>query len=210
MMGKGLNSFRRNIPLHVMLIPGVIIVLIYSYVPMAGLVIAFQNYSPLMGFQKAPWVGWDNFNYMVTLPSFFQVIRNTVLISVMKIILDLVAPITVALMLNEITKNKFKRYVQTIIYMPHFFSWVILGGILVDVLSPSEGIVNEAIKAMGFNPISFLSNNHWFPYVLVISNEWKEVGFSTIIYLAALLPSILRCTKLRSSTARAAADRSGM
>ncbi|WP_337101281.1 ABC transporter permease [Paenibacillus sp. YIM B09110] len=177
---------KRNIPLHVMLIPGVIIVLIYCYIPMAGNIIAFQDFTPLMGYAKADWVGLDNFQYMSDLPSFYQVIWNTVFISLMKIVSGLVAPITVALMLNEVRLSLFKRYVQTIIYMPHFFSWVILGGIVVDILSPSEGIVNQIIKALGIQPISFLSDNKWFPFVMVITNEWKEVGFSTIIYLAAL------------------------
>ncbi|WP_284239207.1 ABC transporter permease [Paenibacillus glycanilyticus] len=177
---------KRNIPLHLMLIPGVIIVLIYCYIPMAGNIIAFQDFTPLMGYAKAEWVGLDNFQYMMDLPSFYQVVWNTIFISIMKIVSGLVAPITIALMLNEVRKSVFKRYVQTIIYMPHFFSWVILGGIVVDILSPSEGIVNQIIKAFGFQPVSFLSDNKWFPYVMVLSNEWKEVGFSTIIYLAAL------------------------
>ncbi len=185
-MGGRLSRMKRNIPLHVMLIPGVIIVLIYCYIPMAGNIIAFQDFTPLMGYAKADWVGLDNFQYMSDLPSFYQVIWNTVFISLMKIVSGLVAPITVALMLNEVRLSLFKRYVQTIIYMPHFFSWVILGGIVVDILSPSEGIVNQIIKALGIQPISFLSDNKWFPFVMVITNEWKEVGFSTIIYLAAL------------------------
>jgi len=180
------RRMKRNIPLHVMMIPGIIIVLIYCYIPMIGNVIAFQDFTPLMGFAKAEWVGLDNFQYMMELPSFYQVVWNTVFISIMKIVSGLVAPITVALMLNEVRKSFIKRYVQTVIYMPHFFSWVILGGIVVDILSPSEGLINQIIKAVGFQPISFLSDNTWFPYVMVITNEWKEVGFSTIIYLAAL------------------------
>lgn len=185
-MGTRLSRLKRNIPLHLMLFPGLIIVIIYCYVPMAGLSIAFKDFSPLMGFGRSSWVGWDNFVYMTALPSFWQVIWNTVFISMLKIVFDLIAPITVALMLNEVRKTFFKRYVQTVIYMPHFFSWVILGGIVVDILSPSEGIVNQMIAWLGFQPISFLSDNRWFPYVLVVTNEWKEVGFSTIIYLAAL------------------------
>lgn len=183
---RRLRRMKRNIPLHVMMIPGIIIVLIYCYIPMVGNIIAFQDFTPLMGFAKADWVGLDNFQYMMELPSFYQVVWNTVFISIMKIVSGLVAPITVALMLNEVRKSVLKRYVQTVIYMPHFFSWVILGGIVVDILSPSEGIINQIIKAVGLQPISFLSDNKWFPYVMVITNEWKEVGFSTIIYLAAL------------------------
>ncbi|WP_338556775.1 ABC transporter permease subunit [Paenibacillus sp. KS-LC4] len=169
-----------------MLLPGLIAVIIFCYVPMAGLVIAFKDFSPLAGYKHSPWVGWENFRYMLAYPSFYKVMWNTVFISTMKIIVDLVAPVTMALMLNEMRKVRMKRYIQTIIYLPHFFSWVILGGILVDILSPSEGIINAIIKGVGLPPVSFLSDNKWFPYIVVISNEWKEVGFNTIIYLAAL------------------------
>jgi putative aldouronate transport system permease protein len=104
----------------------------------------------------------------------------------MKISSGLVIPVLVALLLNEVRKTGFKRTIQTVIYMPHFFSWVILAGIIVDVLSPSSGIVNMLLKALGMDPIQFLASNDWFPYILVITDQWKEFGFGTIIYLAAL------------------------
>ncbi|MBP1988763.1 putative aldouronate transport system permease protein [Paenibacillus eucommiae] len=175
-----------NLPLHLMLWPGLLIVLIYSYGPMLGIVIAFQKYIPAKGFFDSQWVGLANFKYFWSLPDTLQVLGNTVFIAFMKIITGLIVPITAALLLNEIAAKFVKRSVQTLIYLPHFLSWVILGGILIDLLSPSTGIVNSLLVAVGVEPIYFLGSNQWFPYVLVLSNIWKEFGFSTIIYLAAL------------------------
>lgn len=180
------KKFVRNIPLHAMILPGLVLILIFSYIPMAGLVIAFQDFSPIAGFKNMTWNGLENFRYLFDLPGFWNVVWNTVFISVMKITAGLTVPVIVALLLNEVRGQKFKRVVQTVIYMPHFFSWVILGGIVVDVLSPSSGIVNMMLKALGLQPIQFLADNNWFPYILVITDQWKEFGFGTIIYLAAL------------------------
>ncbi|GAB1155101.1 sugar ABC transporter permease [Paenibacillus illinoisensis] len=185
-MRSNYKQFIRNIPLHLMILPGLIIIIVFGYIPMAGLSIAFQNFSPIAGFKNTNWVGLDNFRYLFDLPGFGQVVWNTVFISVMKISSGLVIPVLVALLLNEVRKTGFKRTIQTVIYMPHFFSWVILAGIIVDVLSPSSGIVNMLLKALGMDPIQFLASNDWFPYILVITDQWKEFGFGTIIYLAAL------------------------
>ncbi|WP_366345073.1 ABC transporter permease subunit [Paenibacillus amylolyticus] len=180
------KQFIRNVPLHLMILPGLLIIIVFGYIPMAGLSIAFQNFSPIAGFKNMNWVRWDNFRYLFDLPGFSQVVWNTVFISTMKIVSGLVIPVLVALLLNEVRKTGFKRTIQTVIYMPHFFSWVILAGIIVDVLSPSTGIVNMLLKALGIDPIQFLASNEWFPYILVITDQWKEFGFGTIIYLAAL------------------------
>ncbi|HBU81983.1 MAG TPA: sugar ABC transporter permease [Paenibacillus sp.] len=185
-MRSNYKQFIRNVPLHLMILPGLIIIIVFGYIPMAGLSIAFQNFSPIAGFKNMNWVGLDNFRYLFDLPGFGQVVWNTVFISVMKIVSGLVIPVLVALLLNEVRKTGFKRTIQTVIYMPHFFSWVILAGIIVDVLSPSTGIVNMLLKAIGVEPVQFLASNEWFPYILVITDQWKEFGFGTIIYLAAL------------------------
>ncbi|OMF49478.1 protein lplB [Paenibacillus rhizosphaerae] len=169
-----------------MLIPGLILILVFNYVPIAGLIIAFQDFKPIIGFSQMRWNGLDNFRYVFSLPDFTVALRNTVIISIMKIVAGLIVPVLAALLLNEARNVLFKRSVQTIIYMPHFFSWVILGGIIIDVLSPSQGIVNKALGAFGVEPISFLTSNDWFRYVMVITDQWKEFGFGTIIYLAAL------------------------
>ncbi|WP_407673395.1 ABC transporter permease [Paenibacillus silvisoli] len=169
-----------------MLLPAVVLVLIYCYGPMVGMVIAFEKYVPAKGMIHSKWVGLDNFKYVISLPDTYRVLYNTVYIAFMKMIAGLIAPIVVALLLNEVRTMLFKRLYQTFIYLPHFLSWIILGGIMLDILSPSSGLVNQALEALGFEPIFFLGDNKWFPYVLVGSDVWKEFGFGTIVYLAAL------------------------
>jgi putative aldouronate transport system permease protein len=176
----------RELPLHLMILPGAVIVFIYHYIPMGGLVMAFQKYIPAKGILGSEWVGLRNFTYVFSLPSTMDVFWNTLFIAMMKIVAGLIAPIATALLLNEIGKAAFKRTVQTLIYLPHFLSWTILAGILIDILSPGQGIVNKVLGLAGIDPIFFLGDNNWFPYTIVISNEWKEFGFSTIVYLAAL------------------------
>lgn len=176
----------RELPLYLMLIPGLIIIFIYSYVPMIGIGIAFQRFIPAKGFFHSEWIGLSNFTYILQLPDTFPVLWNTVIIAVLKMIAGLIVPLVVSLLLNEVSKSAFKRGVQTLIYLPHFLSWVILGGILVDLLSPSEGLVNQAIKALGGDAVFFLADNRWFRFILILSDIWKEFGFSTIVYFAAL------------------------
>lgn len=180
------RKLRKNGAFHMMLLPGIVFALMFAYAPMAGLVIAFQKFIPNRGFFKSKWVGWDNFVYMINMPDIYQVIYNTVFIAIMKIIAGLLVPIIVALLLNEMKNKYLTRSVQTMIYLPHFLSWVILGGILLDILSIEGGIVNRFLQLIGLDPIFFLGSNQWFPFTLVISDIWKEFGFATIIYLAAL------------------------
>lgn len=175
-----------EMPLHVMLLPGVICVLIFSYYPMVGISIAFQNFMPTKGFFRSEFVGLAHFEFLLQLPNFRQVLFNTIYIAAMKIVLGLVVPIVFALLLNEVVRTLFKRTVQTIVYLPHFLSWVILGGVLIDILSPSSGIANQFLGWLGIEPIYFLGNEQWFPYVLVLSDVWKEFGFATIVFLAAI------------------------
>ncbi|CAH1191693.1 putative multiple-sugar transport system permease YteP [Paenibacillus allorhizoplanae] len=181
-----MNKKLQEIPLHLMLLPGVILTIIFSYVPIAGIVIAFQKFVPSKGIFHSKWIGLDNFRYMLEMPNFSSVVWNTVFIAVMKIIVHLIVPVIFALLLNEVISTAFKRTIQTIIYFPYFLSWVILGGILIDILSPSGGIVNQMLGLIGIKPIFFLGNENWFPFTLVASDTWKEFGYSTIVYLAAL------------------------
>nr|WP_308637251.1 ABC transporter permease subunit [Paenibacillus silvisoli] len=181
-----LKRWAREWYFHLMLLPAVVLVLIYCYGPMVGMVIAFEKYVPAKGMIHSKWVGLDNFKYVISLPDTYRVLYNTVYIAFMKMIAGLIAPIVVALLLNEVRTMLFKRLYQTFIYLPHFLSWIILGGIMLDILSPSSGLVNQALEALGFEPIFFLGDNKWFPYVLVGSDVWKEFGFGTIVYLAAL------------------------
>lgn len=180
------KKWRREFPLHLMILPGLILILIYSYVPLFGLTLAFQKFLPGRPFFDNPWVGFDHFKYVWDMPNSLRVLWNTIYIAGFKIMLGQIVPITIALLLNEIRKGWLKRGVQTLIYLPHFLSWIILGGILIDILSPSQGIVNQIIKAFGFEPIYFLGDNRWFPITIVLSDVWKEFGFNTIVYLAAL------------------------
>jgi len=173
-------------PLHLMLLPGIVLVFILAYLPMGGAIIAFKKFVPVQGIWHSQWIGLGNFRYVFDLPNTMQVIQNTIYIAGMKIVAGLVAPITLALLLNEVVKMAFKRIVQTIVYLPHFLSWVIMGGILIDILSPKTGIVNQVIKLFGGQPIFFLGDNSWFPFTLVLSELWKEIGFATIVYLAAV------------------------
>lgn len=180
------SKFKRELPLYLMILPGSILVLIYSYGPMAGIVMAFQKFVPAGGFLGSDWVGLKNFEYIFTMPDVFQVLWNTIFIAVMKIVAGLVVPIVFALMLNEVKNKVVKRGIQTMVYLPHFLSWVILGGILVDILSPSYGIVNQIIQAVGLKPVFFLGDNRVFPYTMVVTDVWKNFGFNTIVYLASL------------------------
>lgn len=181
------RKWRLELPLHLMILPGLLFVLVFCYAPMAGLAIAFQDFVPTKGLFGSEWVGLEHFRYMYGMPQTRQVIFNTIFISSMKIVAGLVVPIATAILLNELRKQFFKRTIQTIIYLPHFLSWVLLSGILIDILSPSSGILNGALHFLfGVKPIFFLGDQAWFPHVMVVTDVWKEFGFGTIVYLAAL------------------------
>ncbi|MFD0671111.1 ABC transporter permease [Cohnella sp. GCM10027633] len=185
---KGISKSRRIAgAYHLMLLPAVILVLIYSYGPIAGIVIAFQDFVPSKGWFESDWIGLGNFEYVFNMPDTMQVLKNTLLISLMKMIVGIVFPLTLAILLSEVKNALFKRSLQTIVYMPYFLSWVILSGILVDILSPTNGIVNNALHVFGIDSIYFLGDGVWFRIVLVASHIWKELGFDTIVYLAAIL-----------------------
>jgi putative aldouronate transport system permease protein len=180
------RTWRKEWPLHMMLIPGLAMLLIFSYIPMVGIMMAFQKYIPNRGLFGSPFIGWANFKLLLEYPDIGRIFFNTIFIAFMKIVAGLFVPITIAILLNEIGKEWAKRTFQTLVYLPHFLSWVLLSGILIDVLSPSSGIVNQVLGLFGIKPIFFLGDNAWFPYVMVISDVWKEFGFGTIVYLAAL------------------------
>ncbi|WP_136604213.1 ABC transporter permease [Paenibacillus dokdonensis] len=176
---------RTSLHYHLMLFPGILLLLIFSIYPMFGIVIAFQDFSPAKGFWGSDWVGLDNFRYMLEIPDSKRVFLNTIFIAVMKIIASLVAALTFALLLNELRTRFLKRFIQTIVYLPHFISWVLIGGIVGQMLS-LDGVVNQGMKLIGLDPIFFLGDNNWFPFVIVGTDVWKEFGFSAIVFLAAL------------------------
>jgi putative aldouronate transport system permease protein len=150
-------------------------------------VIAFQRFIPVNGlFGKQAWVGLKNFNFLFNMPEFANALRNTLVISIFKLSLTMITAIFFAVLINELRLKTLKRTVQTIVYLPHFVSWVILASVFIDMLSPSEGIVNAVIKFFGGKPIFFLGSNTWFQPVMIITEVWKEFGFGTIVYLAAI------------------------
>ncbi|MEG0294093.1 ABC transporter permease [Enterococcus sp.] len=180
------KKMRNEAPLHMMLIPGLTILFIFNYLPMFGIVMAFQNYRPARGILGSEWVGLDNFRALISFPDTAQIVFNTAIIAAGKIILNLIVPVIFALLINEVRKIWFLKGVQTIIYLPNFISWVILGGVFIDLLSPSTGLVNEVVKAFGHEPIFFLGDNDWFRRTIFATDVWKNFGYSTIIYFAAL------------------------
>ncbi|GGH15520.1 ABC transporter permease [Paenibacillus segetis] len=181
-----MRQLKMNWQFHLMILPSLIFLLVFSYLPMAGIVIAFQNYKPALGFTGSAWVGFENFRLLFEREDSMQVIWNTLIIAVLKIIVNLGAPFVFAIFLNEVRKQFFKRYVQTLVYLPHFLSWVILGGILVDILSTDGGLVNRALEAIGLSPIFFLGDGSWFRVTVIVTDAWKEFGYGTIVFLAAL------------------------
>jgi putative aldouronate transport system permease protein len=176
----------RHRTLMLMFLPGFAFVLLFNYGPIYGVQIAFKDYNISKGIWGSEWVGLKHFISFFTVPDNLRLLKNTIVISVLKLVFSFPMPIILAIMINEIGNRSFKRVVQTISYLPHFISWVIIAGIVTAVLSPSTGLVNVIIRAFGGRPIYFMTNSTWFRPVLVISNIWKEIGWSSVIYLAAL------------------------
>ena len=168
-----------------MLLPGMVLLFIFSIIPMFGVVIAFQNYYPTKGILGSSWVGLRNFRYMLNLPTFTQIFSYTVIIAVAKIIMGIVVPVLYSLLLTEVRRVGFKRTIQTAIYLPHFLSWVILSNIVTNIVA-LDGVVNGIIKLFGGKDIYFMASPKWFRWILVISDIWKEAGFGTVVYLAAI------------------------
>lgn len=175
----------RTWPLYAMLVLPMLQLALFHYYPMYGVIIAFQNFNPGLGFSGSPWVGLENFRYIFTNPDFKTVLWNSFIIAAGKLISLQILAVGLAILLNEVRLSLFKRTLQTIIYLPHFLSWIVLGGILVDLLA-SSGLANRALGVLGIEPILFLGSNLWFRPVVLLTNLWRESGWATIIYLAAL------------------------
>jgi putative aldouronate transport system permease protein len=178
------RTISREGPYYALILPCAIIVFIFSYVPLYGLVIAFQRYNVARGF-SSPWVGFANFQQIFSQVQFTRTIGNTVFIAVLKIIGGIIVPVTFSLLLNEISNLFAKRFFQTLVYLPYFLSWVIMAGVFIDMLSLT-GIVNKAVMLAGGQPIQFLANPKLFPWVMVVTDVWKGFGFGTVVYLAAI------------------------
>lgn len=173
--------------LQLMVLPGIIWMIVFNYIPMTGLVIAFKNFKITKPISAAPWVGFEHFIEFFSDPNFMNIMVNTLAISFLKLIIGFPLPVLFAILLNEVRKARFKKAVQTISYLPHFISWVVLGGLLITWLSET-GMINEVLVNFGIlkKPVAFLANPKYFWGLTVISDTWKELGWSAIIYLAAI------------------------
>ncbi|GGO04058.1 protein lplB [Saccharibacillus kuerlensis] len=179
-------GIRKHILLYLMILPGFLYFVVFKYFPMGGLVIAFQDYQPYQGILGSPWVGFKHFVRLFTEPTFFMLLRNTLVLFALNIVVFFPLPIILALMLNEVRHRFFKNSIQTIVYIPHFMSWVIIVSISYVFLTVDGGVLNELLASMGLPKISFLTSPEWVRTVYIGQIIWKELGWSTIIYLAAI------------------------
>jgi putative aldouronate transport system permease protein len=174
--------------LYLMSIPFIIYVFIFSYLPLWGWTYAFQNYKPHLSFSEQQWVGFEHFVRLFSDEKFYQVLRNTLAMSFLGLIAGFTIPIIFALLLNEVRSSIFKRFVQTVSYLPHFVSWVVVASLVTTILSIDGGVVNDLLLSLGIidAPINFMGKGEWFWYILTAVDQWKEMGWSAIIYLAAM------------------------
>ncbi|WP_338788403.1 sugar ABC transporter permease [Metabacillus sp. FJAT-53654] len=182
LMGK----IKKNKWIYLMLLPGILYFIIYKYIPMYGLIIAFQDYKPYLGISGSEWVGLEHFERLFTDPDFWMIFGNTLMLFALNLILFFPIPIILALMLNEVRYMAFKRTVQTLIYIPHFMSWVIIVSIGYVMLTLDGGVINGLLTAIGLEKINFLLNPDWFRPIYITQVIWREAGWGTIIYLAAM------------------------
>lgn len=172
--------------LYLMMVPGILAVFIFSYMPMYGLVMAFKNYKPALGITDSPWVGLAHFEKLFSLPEARYVILNTLKISFMNLLIGFPAPIILSLLLNELKNRHFKRGVQSVLYLPHFVSWVVVSGLIYSFFSTTVGMVNKVIVELGGTALNIITDPNKFHGMVYLSNVWKGVGWGTIIYMAAI------------------------
>jgi putative aldouronate transport system permease protein len=192
-------DLRRDKYLYVLAMPGLLFFLLFKYVPMGGIVISFQNYSPFAGVLGSEWVGLEHFNRFFSNPEFMLLFRNTMAINMMNLVLFFPLPIVVSLMLNELRSVVYKRLVQSIVYMPHFLSWVIIAGLTFLLFAKGEGLVNKILEAIGASRIDILTNPDTFWIMLTLQSIWKECGWGTILFLAAMAgidPQVYEAAKI--------------
>ncbi|TDG00604.1 ABC transporter permease [Paenibacillus piri] len=179
-------ELRRDKFLYLLITPGVLYFVIFKYIPMWGIMISFQDYSPYLGVLKSDWVGLEHFTRFFTNPSFFLLFRNTMMISLLSLVFFFPLPILLSLCMNEVANRYFKRTIQSIVYLPHFLSWVIIAGITFLLFSQSTGVVNMMLEYAGLQKIDFLTRESMFWGILTAQNIWKDTGWGTIIFLAAI------------------------
>lgn len=184
-MQRKKKNWQKDWQLHLMILPGLLFILIFKYMPLGGITIAFKEFLPGKGIWGSPWVGLENFEYMLALPDTKRVMWNTLFIAAAKILINFPVPIIISILLNEVKNHRFKRSVQTIIYLPYFISWVILAGIIQDLFA-KEGLINQFLGIFGAEPVFFLGNKYAFLGVLIGTDVWKNFGYNTVVYLAAI------------------------
>ncbi|KOY17893.1 ABC transporter permease [Paenibacillus xylanivorans] len=170
---------------YVMILPGAILLLLFSYIPMVGIQVAFKDFHIGSTMWSSEWVGFENFSFLQD-EQFWIVVKNTIYIAILKFVFGFPAPIILALLINEVKNNKYKRFVQSVSYLPHFFSWIVVAYILQSLLTLDGGLVNQLIEKLGGDSVFFLGSTEWFRPMIVVSGLWKEVGWNTILYLAAI------------------------
>ena len=183
---SGIKYFKKMKYLYLLLIPAVAYYVIFKYIPMYGVIIAFKNFNFAKGIFGSEWIGFENFKYLFGLDNFYIVFINSILLSFIRLLWGFPIPIILALLLNEMGKLRYKKVLQTLVYLPHFISWVVMGGIIISFLSPTWGVINYMIKALGGDPVFFMGRPEYFRKIIVISDIWKGAGWGTIIYLAAI------------------------
>ncbi|MDF2924216.1 MAG: protein lplB [Paenibacillaceae bacterium] len=176
----------KNRYLYLLALPGLLFFLVFKYVPLFGVIIAFQNYSPFSGILNSPWVGFEHFQRFFSNPDFLMIFRNTLGINLLNLILFFPLPIIISLFLNELRSETYKKFIQTIVYMPHFLSWVIIAGLTFMLFAKGDGLVNKIFEAVGWEKIDVLTNPNAFWLMIVMQSMWKEAGWGTIIFLAAI------------------------
>lgn len=180
------RDMRANLWLYILVFPGLVYFLLFKYLPMWGVSLAFMEYQPYTGFSKSEWVGFEHFDRLFSNQDFWMLFRNTLLISLYKVIFFFPFPIVISLMLNEVLKEGYKRLIQSIIYIPHFLSWVVIVGITYVLFTTEGGVVNEFIAYTGSEKINFLGSPDWIRTMLTSQTIWRETGWGTILYLAAM------------------------
>ncbi len=184
-MNKRMSSLKLQTHYSIMVIPGVLWMILFNIVPMTGVVMAFKNYNPGLGLWKSPGVGLENFKYLFSMSDAQRVIINTLIIACSKVVLNIVIPLAFALLLNEVTNMRYKKFVQTAVYLPHFLSWVILASVILNIFS-LDGIVNQITGLFGAKPVIWFSMASYFRQLVIGTDVWKEFGFNAVIFLAAL------------------------
>ncbi|MGG1515900.1 sugar ABC transporter permease [Paenibacillus oryzisoli] len=194
-----LRDIRRDKYLYLLALPGVLFFLIFKFVPMWGVVISFQNFSPFAGITGSEWVGFEHFQRFFTNPDFMLLFRNTMAINLLNLVLFFPLPIVLSLLLNELRSVVYQRVIQSIVYMPHFLSWVIISGLTFLMFAKGEGLVNKMLDGLGLAKIDFLTNPNSFWLMLTVQSIWKECGWGTILFLAAMAsidPGVYEAAKI--------------